>query len=45
MPDGPGLPANKLEMDQALMVIVHLADGSFKCLAIPLDAVKEDENE
>jgi hypothetical protein len=38
-------PANNLELHQALMVIIHLMDGSFKCLAIPLDAVFEDEHE
>ncbi len=38
-------PANKLEPHQAVMVILHLPDGSFKCLAIPLEAVYEDQNE
>jgi hypothetical protein len=38
-------PVNNLEPHQAVMVIIHLPDGSFKCLAMPLDAVFEDEHE
>ncbi len=38
-------PANRVEPHQAVMVIIHLPDGSFKCLAIPLEAVYEDQNE
>lgn len=41
----PVKPVNKLEPDRALTVIIKLPDESFKCLAIPLDAVYEDENE
>jgi hypothetical protein len=38
-------PMNKIEPHQAVMVILHLPDGSFKCLGIPLDAVYEDKDE
>ncbi len=43
--DCPMKPINKLEPDQALTVIIHSADGSIKCLAIPLEAVYEDDQE
>jgi hypothetical protein len=26
-------------------VIIHLPNGGFKCLALPLEALEEDENE
>jgi hypothetical protein len=38
-------PVNKLEPHQELRVITYMPDGSFKCIAIPLDAVYEDEQE
>jgi hypothetical protein len=38
-------PVNKLEPHQELRVITCMPDGSFKCIAIPLDAVYEDEHE
>jgi hypothetical protein len=43
--DCPVKPVNSIAADQALTVIIHLPDGSFKCVAIPLDAVHEDEHE
>ncbi len=41
----PVKPANKLPPEQAVSVIIHLPNGRFKCLAIPLDALDEDPNE
>jgi hypothetical protein len=41
----PVKPANKLPSDESLTVIIHLPNGGFKCIAIPLEAVEEDEKE
>ncbi len=41
----PVKPANKLPPEQAVSVIIHLPNGGFKCVAIPLDALDEDPNE
>ncbi len=41
----PLKPANEIAPDQALNVIIHLPNGGFKCVAIPVEAVEEDENE
>jgi hypothetical protein len=41
----PLTPANKLDPDQSVNVLVHLPTGGFKCVALPLDALDEDESE
>jgi hypothetical protein len=41
----PLTPANKLKPEQAVNVLIHLPQGGFKCVAIPLEAVEEDPNE
>jgi hypothetical protein len=41
----PLKPSNDIDLDQALTVIIHLPNRGFKCVAIPLEAVEEDENE
>jgi hypothetical protein len=43
--DCPLKTANKLPPEQSLTVIIQLPNGSFNCVAIPLDAVHEDEHE
>jgi hypothetical protein len=42
--DCPLTPFNKLDQE-ALSVIIHLPNGGFHCVAIPLDAVEKDEND
>jgi hypothetical protein len=43
--DCPFKPVNNIPSDQALTVIIQLPNGGIKCLAIPLEAVEEYENE
>jgi hypothetical protein len=41
----PLTPANRLKTEDSVKVIIHLPSGGFKCVALPLDALEEDENE
>jgi hypothetical protein len=41
----PLKPANRAKLENAVNVIIHLPNGGFKCLALPLEALEEDENE
>jgi hypothetical protein len=41
--DCPLTPANQLKPDESVTAIIHLNNGGFKCVALPLEALEEDE--
>jgi hypothetical protein len=43
--DCPMKPINKLKPEQSVTVLIHLPGGGFSCVALPLEALEEDENE
>jgi hypothetical protein len=42
--DCPLKPANQLKPEQAVNAIIHLPNGGFRCVALPLDGLDKDPN-
>jgi hypothetical protein len=41
----PLTPANQLKPEESVKAIIHLPNGGFKCVALPLEALEEDMDE
>jgi hypothetical protein len=41
----PLKPVNKLKPEQSVTVLIHIPAGGFKCVALPLEALEEDQEE